>query len=155
MIVRKKIIQDKEQIDKIIAATDVCYLSMISENKPYVVPMNFAYEKGSFFLHSGPGGTKTEALKKNPEVCISLHNKSKLHVRHDNVACSYSMTYESVVAEGSIVFIEDPDLKRKYLNKIMKHYTGKDDFTYNDPAINNVLVMKMDCKKICAHIRGF
>ena len=154
MSIRKRIIEDPEAISKIIEQAEVCYLSMIHKSKPYVIPMNFGYENGVFYLHSGPGGKKNEALQENPEVCIALNINSKLHVRHDHVACSYSMTYESIVAYGKLEFINDPQLKREYLNIIMKQYTGKTDFKYNDPAIDNVEVMKVQCNEITGHIRG-
>lgn len=153
MPVRKKILTRIEEIQEIIDNSSVCYLAMSDNNKPYVVPMNFGYQDGIFYFHGGDFGKKLAILRKNPQVSISLVSESKLHKRHEEVACSYSMLYKSVVAQGEVVFENDPHLKRKYLNIIMKQYTGKDDFEYNDPAVNNVIVFFVKVYKITAHLR--
>ncbi|MFC2114392.1 pyridoxamine 5'-phosphate oxidase family protein [Bacteroidota bacterium] len=155
MGVRKKIYSNNEEIIvQIISEAKVCHLSMVDLNgKPYTVPMNFGFIDNCFILHSGPGGKKLELLVQNPHVCISLEINSKLFVRQEEVACSYSMLYQSVVASGKLEFIEDPDEKRKLMNIVMKQYTQKDDYSYNNPAINNVVVMRVFCDAITAHDR--
>jgi len=70
------------------------------------------------------------------------------------VACSYSMTFKSVILMGKVEFITDFDEKIKIMNIIMKHYTGKDDFKYNTPSINNVVVMKIVPEQVTARVRG-
>jgi len=45
-------------------------------------------------------------------------------------------------------FVEDMEEKRKILNIIMKHYTGRDDFNYSIPALKNVNVFYVPVEKI-------
>ena len=53
------IIEDKQRIESIILHCDVCFVGIVDmEGNPYVVPMNFGYEDGIIYLHSGPEGTK-------------------------------------------------------------------------------------------------
>ncbi|MBT3933639.1 MAG: pyridoxamine 5'-phosphate oxidase family protein [Bacteroidetes bacterium] len=154
MGVRKKIITHKEEIATIIKTSQVCHLSMMDiDSGPYTIPMNFGFANNCFYFHTGPGGKKLELLEKNPNVCISISFDEKLFVRHEEVACSYSMLYKSVVAKGKAEFVTDPIQKRDQLNILMKHYTSKDDFKFNDPAINNVVLFKVECNEITAHNR--
>ncbi len=152
----KKIeITDKIAIKEIIDSTDVCTLALIDGEKPYCVPMNFAYCDEIVYFHGAPFGRKIEALNKNQEVCIAFYSEEKLNVRNENVACSYSMKYKSVLAEGKIVFVEDYDEKIRILNIIMKKYSGRDDFKYSKPAIDNVNVFYLKPENVTAYRRGY
>lgn len=153
--VRKTISHELKDAEKIIARSQVCFLAMSDQDIPYVVPMNFGYHEGYLYLHTGPGGKKLDILARNPEVSIAFSLDEKLHVRHETVACSYSMLYKSVVAAGKVEFVESPDEKKEILNHIMRQYTEKQDFRYNDPAVNNVVVFKVKIREICTHIREF
>ena len=57
------IIEDKQRIESIILHCDACFVGITDlEGNPYVVPMNFGYENGVLYLHSGPEGSKLEML---------------------------------------------------------------------------------------------
>lgn len=148
-------IKEKNEIDEIINNARVCTMALIDEGKPYCVPMNFGYHDGLIYLHGGPDGRKIKALTKNPEVCLSFFTDEKLNVRHENVACSYSMKYKSVLAHGSIVFVTDIDEKARILNIVMKNYCGRDNFTYNKPALEGVCVFYVKPDEITAFKRGY
>ncbi len=151
---RKKTITNPAEIEEIIQKAQTCYLAVADNNTPYVVPMNFGYENGIFYLHSGKPGYKLEVLRKNNQACIALDVDSKLHFVSENTACSYSMKYKSVVAKGRIEFIDDYDKKVECMNIIMKHYTGR-EFTYNSPAIINVEIFIMKVDIITGINRGY
>jgi nitroimidazol reductase NimA-like FMN-containing flavoprotein (pyridoxamine 5'-phosphate oxidase superfamily) len=154
MGVRKKIITEKEKLEIILKKATIAHLSMQdTDGYSYTVPMNFGFQDNCFFFHSGPGGKKLALLEKNPKVSISVSFDEELFVRHDHVACSYSMLYKSVVAKGKAVFVEDAHEKTLCLNSIMRQYSERDDFSYNAPALNNVIVFKVDCEEICGHSR--
>ena len=58
------IIEDKQRIESIILHCDVCFVGIVDmEGNPYVVPMNFGYEDGIIYLHSGPEGSKVEMFE--------------------------------------------------------------------------------------------
>ncbi|MGF1584909.1 MAG: pyridoxamine 5'-phosphate oxidase family protein [Bacteroidales bacterium] len=133
-----------EEIEQIIVKCDACYLGMVSDDAvPYVIPMNFGYQDGILYLHAGPGGKKFEVLKKNNRACAAFSTDHELRGRHEGVACSYFMKYRSVLLHGRIEMIDDYDEKIRALNIMMKKYTGKDDFSYNAPAVNNVQTFRL------------
>lgn len=54
-------ITDPVQIEEIIRKCPYCIVSITDpEGNPYAVPMNFAYQDGVIYLHSGPEGSKVE-----------------------------------------------------------------------------------------------
>lgn len=152
---RNRTITDKSEIKTIIDKCDVCYLSMADDdNKPYVLPFNFGYEDDTIFFHSAREGKKIDILLKNPHVCVAFSTDHKLFKRNEEVACSYGMSFRSVVAHGTIVFVDDFDEKKKVLNIIMRKYTGR-DFSYNAPAVKNVAIFKVDITKIEGREMGY
>lgn len=138
----------QKEIEEILDRCDACYLGMAEENGiPYVLPFNFGYHDGFLYLHAGPGGKKFEVLKVNNQVCAAFSTDHEIRGRHENVACSYFMKYRSVLLHGRIEMIEEYEEKVRALNIIMKKYTGKDDFKYNSPAVNNVQTFRMVIEK--------
>lgn len=147
---------DQQEIDSIIKRCEVCHLGMADENNhPYVLPFNFAYEDGCIYLHSDPQGKKIDILNNNNHVCLAFSTDYRLYHQNESVACSYSMHYRSVLAYGKVEFVENLDEKKKIMNKIMKHYTGKDDFNYNQPAIKNVKVFRIPVERLEGRIFGY
>ncbi len=151
----RKII-DSTEIEKIIQDSEICTIGMVDEdNMPYTLPFSFGYGNETVYLHSAPEGRKTGILKNNPNVCISFSTAHQLHRQSGDVACSYSMRYKSVLLKGKVEFVSDYDAKVLALNLIMKHYTGKDDFTYNAPSVNNVVIMKIKAVSVEGKAFGY
>ena len=143
-------------LDEIIAKSQHCSMAMVDKNnEPYVLPMNFGYADGVVYLHSAPEGKKVEILRNNNRVCLAFSTDHVLRHQNEDVACSYSMKYRSVLVYGKVEFIDDPAEKRRVLNILMKQYTGRDDFHYHDPAINNVLVYKVVAEKMEGRAYGY
>jgi uncharacterized protein len=143
-------------MEEIIARCQYCSMAMIDQdNEPYVLPMNFGYADRVVYLHSAPEGKKVEILRNNNRVCLAFSTDHELRHQNDDVACSYSMKYRSVLVYGKVEFIDDPTEKRRVLNILMKQYTGRDDFNYNDPAIKNVLVYKVVAEKMEGRAYGY
>lgn len=139
----------QKEIDEIINNCDVCTVGMVDlDGSPYVLPFNFGYKDGKLYLHSGPEGKKIDVWKKNPQVCVSFSTDYEMNIRHENVACSYSMKYKSVLIHGGIVQVQDLDCKAIILNIIMEKYSGRSDFSYSRPALENVSVFEIKTEKI-------
>jgi nitroimidazol reductase NimA-like FMN-containing flavoprotein (pyridoxamine 5'-phosphate oxidase superfamily) len=134
---------ERGTMEELIKECSICFVGMAdTDGTPYVLPMNFGYQDGVIYLHSGPEGRKLHILERNPRVCITLCAGHKLVYQHPDVACSYSMQSKSIVAWGTVVFEEDYDKKIEILNIFMKQYSDR-TFTYGEPAIRNVKVWKV------------
>ena len=140
--------KDKELIEAIIRKCSVCYLGMAdTDGTPYVLPMNFGYKDGVFYLHSAQEGRSITILERNPKVCLTFSIDHDLVFQHPEVACSYRMRSKSVIAWGKVVYEDDFDKKVTALNTIMSHYSDK-EFKYSDPAVKNVKIWVIDPDKI-------
>jgi uncharacterized protein len=132
------------EIEDIINKCDACYLALVEDGGiPYVLPFNFGYYQGNLYMHAGPGGKKFDVLKSNSRACAAFSTDHELRGRHENVACSYFMKYRSALLHGHIEIIDDYDEKVRALNIIMEKYTGRGDFKYNAPAVNNVVIFRL------------
>ncbi len=139
---------DQKFIEDTINQCDICFAGAVDEEGlPYVVPMNFGYHHGIFYLHSAPEGRIVMALEKNNHICLTFNVGQDLAFQHPKVACSYRMKAKSVVTEGRVTFIDDMDEKRSALNYIMAQYSDK-HFEYSDPAVQNVKIWRIDVDNI-------
>jgi len=141
---KKRVFDNQQEIEEIIHASEVCYVSMVDEQHlPYVLPFNFGYRNKRLYLHGTKTGKKTDILKKNNHVCITFSTDHSLVFQNDSVACSFTMKFRSVVAYGKVTFVEDFDKKTEILNIIMRKYTGK-DYQFSKPSVINVEIMEVD-----------
>lgn len=148
------VFEDKERIEEVISKSEICFVGMVdTENTPYVIPMNFGYQDGVIYLHSGPEGRAINILNRNNQVCITFSIDHELVFQHPKVACSYRMKAKSVICYGKVNFIEDLDDKRKALDIIMRHYSGR-EFQYSEPAVKNVKIWEVPLDRVSAKEYG-
>lgn len=140
---RTSFISDKSVLETIINQCDICFVGIVEEDgSPYVIPMNFGYLNHEIILHSGPHGKHLDLLAKNNRVCVTFCSKHKLVYQHPDVACSYSMTSQSVLCKGSVSFVEELVEKEELMTQFMKNYTER-EFKYSTPALRNVKVWRV------------
>ena len=72
------------------------HLGCIKRNRPYVVPINYAYDSQDIYFFTTEG-TKTEAIADNPEVCLQVEEV------HD------SSHWRSVMVQGRAERIRRPE----------------------------------------------
>ncbi len=153
---KARTINQNSEIEQVIASCDVCHVGMVDLNgKPYVLPFNFGYLGGILYIHSGPDGKKIDIWSKNPNVCIAFSSDYLLRCQHQDVACSYSMKYRSVLLYGKIEEIFDLDEKQHIMNIIMKKYTNRNNFEYSPPAIRNVKVFRVKPEMVEGKAYGY
>jgi len=130
-------------------------MAMADESgNPYVFPLNFGFRDNVIYMHGAHQGKKIDILKKNPRVCINFSTDKILRYQNEQVACSWTMRYRSVLCYGTVEFIEDPDEKRIALDAIMAQYSDW-QFTYNPPSIREVNCWKVNVSKIEGRIYGY
>ena len=152
---KSRVITLKEELERIMLSCKVCSLAMVdADNRPYVIPMNFGYEKDSIYLHSAQTGKKIDILEANKHVSISFSTDHELRWQSEKVACSYSMKYRSVLASGHVEFVEGKEEKIAALDIIMKNYTNH-PFKYSDPSLMEVMVFKVVIEKLEGRAYGY
>jgi nitroimidazol reductase NimA-like FMN-containing flavoprotein (pyridoxamine 5'-phosphate oxidase superfamily) len=81
------------EIDELLARATMARLACQGEDRPYVVPVAYAYRDGAVLVHSFLG-TKVAMMRKNPRVCIQL----------DEI--EHMASWRSVVAWGTFEELE-------------------------------------------------
>lgn len=70
-------VTDLKRIFNIVSRCSVAHVGMTDHGKPYVVALNFGYErKGDsliLYFHSAYEGRKMEILKENPSVYVQMN----------------------------------------------------------------------------------
>jgi hypothetical protein len=152
---KKRDLTFKPELEEIIKKCESCNLAMVDEQgAPYVVPMNFGYVDDYIYFHSARTGKKIDILKKNPKVCIAFSTDHELRWVNEEVACSWGMKYRSVLAYGEIEFIDDFDKKTEALKVIMKNYSDL-DFSFNAPAVEDVMIYRVKLDKLDGRCYGY
>lgn len=142
-------IEDRAEIDGIIKSCKTCYVAMSENDRPYVLPMNFALEGDVVILHSAQSGRMWETVQKNSHVCINWTLGEELAWQDERSGCSYRVRSKSVLLEGAIEFVNDYDEKERCLHLLMAQYSNR-EFKFNAPAVKNVGIMKVHIEKISA-----
>jgi len=78
----------------------------------------------------------------NPRACVQFERNVELVTDPDD-PCRWSFNYESVLGFGSIVEIIDERQKHHALNRIMRHYSGR-DWSFGETALASTRVWRID-----------
>ena len=144
-------ITEKDEIIEIIKKCDVCRLAFYDYEFPYIVPMNFGFSfidnEITLYFHCANEGKKLDILKANNHVCFEMDCSHKLI--EGELACNYSMEYESVIGNGMIEVLENED-KIQALTLIMKKYSNASHFEFEEKNVNAVTLLKLNVKNITA-----
>ena len=152
---KARAIPDKKELVDVIQRSQYCHLSLVDlDGKPYVIPMNFGYRDDVIYLHGAQHGKKIDILKQHPDVCINFTTDHVLRYQNEEVACSWSMKYRSVLCYGQAEFIVDPEEKIMAFHIVMAQYTSG-EFKFNPPAIREVCVWKVKIVRIEGRAYGY
>lgn len=115
------------------------------DNRPYGVPINFAYSDGVIYFHCATVGHKLENLEKNNAVTLTVVDSVDL------LPEKFSTKFESAIAFGTIEIIDDEEEKRKGLMAIVEklspqHIEG--GVKYINASIGDTKVLKMTVEDI-------
>lgn len=141
-------VKDLNAIFDIVERCNVVHLGMVDNRKPYVVALNFGYERNGdelvLYLHSAKEGRKIDILRNNPDVYFQMDCVNEFIKGTSERPCSYCWRFDSVMGSGQVEFIEDVQEKTRALNKLIQH-VGKTDETFSFPAasFNRTCVLRV------------
>jgi nitroimidazol reductase NimA-like FMN-containing flavoprotein (pyridoxamine 5'-phosphate oxidase superfamily) len=152
---KNRLITNEQELLTVIEKADSCVMAMVGTDlAPYAIPMNFGYHQQTIYLHTAKEGKKVGILKQHPSVCLVFSVDHLLRYQNEDVACSWSMKYRSVLIYGKVEFIDDVNERIEAMNHIMHKYAAK-DFKYSMPAIREVLPFKVLIEKIEGRAYGY
>lgn len=142
-------ITDQGTVYDIVERCTCCRIGFHDGAEVYIVPLSFGYEIKDdaclFYFHGAKEGRKIDLIGKNPHVGFEMD--TGYHLNASDIACRYSAGFQSIIGNGVMAMVTDPEEKRRALALIMRHTAGKDGWTFGDHEVNAVAVMKMTVTK--------
>lgn len=93
----------------------------LPDGSPYGLPLSLACtDEKTFYFHGALEGDKLEAIKCNPEVCLSAVTRCKPLVGPQDG--SFTLEFKSAVAFGVAEIVEDKEEKIKGLKAICERF---------------------------------
>lgn len=129
-------VKETDSMFDIVDRCNTVHLGMVEDGKPYVVALNFGYDREGddliLYLHSALEGRKISILRKNPEVFFQMDCVNEFIKGSAERPCSYCWRYDSVTGSGRVEFVEDEQEKSRALNRLIQH-VGKTDEVFSFP----------------------
>jgi len=148
-----KEIKSKKEIESIIKSAKVCRVGFVDGGKPYVLPFNFGYSGGTFYLHCAKEGRKLDIIRKNNMVCVEIDSDHKL--KPGKYACSHSFWYRSVLAEGTADVLDSNAGKIKALKLIMKQMTDGFFSEFRPESLEKITIIRIKAGRFTGKKSGY
>jgi len=123
-----------------------------AQGQPCTTALNHVFHEGTLYFHSGPQGEKLDNIRANPQVSYFVVGVA------DVVYEQFTTAYSSVVVNGTMEFIEDPDEKLRALTALVNRFSNeiippkvKTDFI--EDGVNCVLMLKLNAQQITGKAR--
>ncbi|MFJ5789628.1 pyridoxamine 5'-phosphate oxidase family protein [Lysinibacillus sp. NPDC093197] len=96
---------DEGQINKFLRGAQTVFLGLVDNNMPYVIPLNFVFANGNFYIHGANEGRKINILNTNANACLTI---SEIYgTIADPIPANTDTAYMSVIANGKIEIVTD------------------------------------------------
>ena len=139
-------ITDQSKIQQVISGCSCCRIGFHDRGQVYIVPLNFgavcSQGRYTFYFHGAKEGRKIDLIRESPEVGFEMDTNYLLN--EADLACGYSARFQSVIGNGRVCSVEEPEEKRQGLLRIMEHNTGRTDWEFSDEMIHGVCVFKLE-----------
>lgn len=143
-------ITDPARIADIISRCACCRVGFCDDGEVYIVPLNFGYEARDdayvFYFHGAKEGRKFDLIQKNAHVGFEMDTDYALH--EADVACGCSARFQSVIGNGVMSMVSEPEEKKRGLSLLMEHAAGKGGWSFDEQAVGAVAVFKLEVTKM-------
>lgn len=149
-------VTDLETIKTILSEAHVIHLGINDDKYPYVVPTNYGFEMQddghlTLYSHGAPVGKKRELISRDGHIAFEIDNGGHLMVPENSSNPSdYSFAYQSIMGVGNAQLVTDVLDKKKAMQTILLHETGKEWPNIDASDINYVGVIKIDVQRYTA-----
>ena len=112
-VTRKKNAISKDECEKLLNEQVRGVLAVLGDDGyPYALPINFLYDNGMIYFHTGPTGHKLDAIKRCPKVSFCIYDEG-YHEDGD-----WALKISSVVVFGKADEITDVAFKEEICRKL-------------------------------------
>ena len=128
----------QEECFELLRGGRVARLGCIADGEPYVVPVNYACEGESVYVHSLPG-RKVWAMRANPRVCLQVDDI------HDEFG------WRSVIAFGRYEELTHADERERAMNLLLSHFpklTPVESLMADDAAAPTLVIFRIHVERV-------
>lgn len=133
-----------EETERILQSSKYCMMAVSGDDDyPYAVPVNYAYDGISIYIHSAAQGHKIDALKRNPKCSLCIVDKD------DVIPEEFTSYFRSVIVFGKAHFVESTDEKIAALRLLGDKYSpGIDPEAEIARFIKSVCIVRIDIDSV-------
>jgi len=135
----------RQKAELVLATADYCTLAAPDTGGIYLLPINFGYNDGCLFIHSGKHGHKLEVFQDGTPVCFSIQHA--VEVVPAPTPCKYTTHYMSLLGKGTITQLESYEQVQDGLNIIVAHY-GAQPANYASADLDRVFVYQIKLESV-------
>lgn len=141
-------ITDIDEVFRVIDDCPVVRLAMADGGKPYIVPLNFGYDRQgdtlTMYFHSAMEGRKMDIWRASPQVYFEMDTANEFVPAAEGDSCAWSWRFDSVMGSGEVEFITDVDGKTHALNRIIAHLGHSEkQYTFPEKMIERTCAYKV------------
>lgn len=121
---RDKAVFDREWIVEFLASQETGVLGLVDDGDPYLVTRLFVHvdDESAIYLHGANAGRTHDIVAEHDGVrgCFTTSRTGRFVPADEPV--SFTVEYESVVADGHVSLLEDVAAKRRVLERFMRKF---------------------------------
>jgi nitroimidazol reductase NimA-like FMN-containing flavoprotein (pyridoxamine 5'-phosphate oxidase superfamily) len=113
-----------ERLHDLLSRVQTGSLATLNEDgTPYNTPVHFVYLNEGIYVHGLPKGQKIDNIIRNSKVGFTVFDMQELLLDESGKPCDTNTKYESAIATGKAVLVQDLEEKKMVLQKIVGKYT--------------------------------
>jgi nitroimidazol reductase NimA-like FMN-containing flavoprotein (pyridoxamine 5'-phosphate oxidase superfamily) len=122
-------LESRDEMEELLQAGSIGYLGLSMNGKPYVVPLNYSYSKGTISFHCALEGKKLDFIRANPLVCFTVGQQVG-PVRDHAGGNLCHVDSDCVICYGTARIIEDLEERRTALNAFNRRFRPDAGYPY-------------------------
>jgi len=137
-------VKDKGALDGLLSECEYGTLSLVDDDEPYGVPINFVWHGGAICFHGARVGRKADTIAQNPKASFSVVKPYSLipsYFSDTRAACPATQFFASAHISGSVEIVENDEQKCAILNAMMQKLQPEGGYEHIDAA--NPIYTKM------------
>ena len=143
---RQDLALSAEESLAIVDQVQFAVLSLVDESgRPYGVPLDYVRRGMALYFHGAREGRKVRAMQQNPWGCAVIIGENEI------IPEKLGRHYKTVIVEGKIDLIDDPDEKRRVMTWVVERkspdYMDRGQKVI-EKMLDRVLVYKMNMEVV-------
>jgi len=143
-----------QSIEAILDEGFVAHVGFAVDGQPYVIPMVYARDAQTLYLHGSPASRLLRGLRRGIPVCVTVTLLDGLVLARS--AFHHSMNYRSVVIFGTATVVDDPAEKLVALRAFSDHVIPDRWSEVREPnptELKSTLVLRLPLVEVSAKVR--